>query len=122
MKKITIIGNVTKAPERFVTTGGTEMVRLSVAVNSYERGEKKTDYFTASLFGKTADNALRYLDKGSKVAVDGDLSVYSYQSKNGDNRFSLEISNAFVEYLSRKEERMGSVEDWSEVSTDDIPY
>ena len=122
MKKITIIGNATKAPEKYVTPSGTEVVRLSVAVNSYEKGEKKTEYFSAALFGKTAENALKYVDKGSKVAVNGDLSIRSYVSKAGDKKLSLEISNASVEYLSSKSEKTESAEGWNELSTEDIPF
>ena len=122
MKKITIIGNATKAPEQFATTSGNEMVRISVAVNSYEKGEKKTEYFTVPLFGKTAANALQYLDKGSKVAVNGDLVIRSYVSKAGDKKLSLEISNASVEYLSSKSEKTESAEGWNELSTEDIPF
>lgn len=129
MKKITIIGNVTRDPQRVATKSGAEFVSLSVAVNSTVKGEKVTDYFSVPVSGKAGDAIMNYVHKGSRVAVVGDLVVSTYTSNYGDTKVNLSVSNGQVEFLSGRNDTTESTETkgetmdaFSDVKSDDIPF
>ena len=43
---------------------------------------------------------MKFLKKGSKVAVDGTLRSNSYEDQNGERKFTLDVTAARVEFLS----------------------
>lgn len=107
MNKLVIIGNLTANPEtRYVdTASGQQMVcNFTVAVNRVVRDRKLTDYFRVSCWNRQADNAAKYLSKGSKVAVTGPVTARAYQARDGSARASLEIPAETIEYLSSRNE------------------
>ena len=91
-KTIHIIGNLTRDPESHPTRTGTTVCNMNVAVNSVTRkrmadgsfnSEKTTDYFRVTVFGTEAENCLKYLKKGRKIAVHGELSISVARDANG---------------------------------------
>ena len=104
MNKIIIIGNLTKDPELRSTQSGVSVCSFTVAVNRRKRGqngeELPTMYYRVTAWRQLAENCEKYLKKGSKVYVDGDLSVNTYQGNDGQTRFSLEIDVKEIEFLS----------------------
>lgn len=102
MNRITIIGNLTRAPELRTTQSGKNVCTFTVAVN--RRGGDQTDYFRVSAWSALGENCQKYLDKGSKVAVIGSVSVSTYTSNNGENRANLEVIASEVEFLNSKAE------------------
>jgi single-strand DNA-binding protein len=104
MNKLTIIGNLTKDPERRVTQSGT-VAAFTVAVNQGHGERKTTLFFNCSAWERTADNVLTYLHKGSKVAVVGPVSARAYTpNSGGDPRAVLEVNVREIEFLSGKED------------------
>lgn len=78
------------------TQQGLAIANLNLAVNEHfknQNGEpqKRTHWFRATAFGRTAEIAAEYLHKGSKVGVAGQLVQRSWQDQNGNNRSSVEI-------------------------------
>lgn len=76
MNKAFLIGNLTRDPELAQTNSGKSVCKFSVAVNrNYTQadGEKVTDYFTIVTWNGQAENCARYLKKGKKIAVVGEL-------------------------------------------------
>ena len=102
MNKCVLTGNLTKAPELRHTEGGTAICRFTIAINKYVKGEKKTTFINIVTFNKTAENCERYLYKGSKVAVIGELEIRQYTDNEGNNRYMTEILANEVEFLSNK--------------------
>ena len=106
MNRLTIIGNLTADPElRYVNTAGGQQTacNFTVAVNRMMGHDKKvTDYFRVSCWNRQADNAAKYLAKGSKVAVVGPVTARPYKSRDGEPRASLEMSAEFIEYLNSR--------------------
>jgi len=103
MQKLIIIGNLTANPEsRFVdtATGSQNVCNFTVATNRIIRGNKTAEYFRVSLWNKQADNAMKYLSKGSKVCVIGTVTARAYTAQDGTLRASLEVQGVEVEYLS----------------------
>ena len=109
MNKLILIGNLTGNPEcRFVDTanGQQRVCNYTVAVNRIVKGQKTAEYFRISTWNKQADNDMKYLSKGSKVAVTGPVTARAYTSNDGTLRAPMEVSVESIEYLSsgRKED------------------
>lgn len=81
MKNITIAGNCTKDSELRTTQSGQKVAGFSVAVNGFANGEKTTDYFDVSLWGKRGESVLQFAKKGSKICVTGELGTREHNGK-----------------------------------------
>lgn len=136
MNKIFIIGNLTRDPEMRTLQNGTNVCSFSVAVNrrrqnSAEAGQPEADFFRVTAWRQLAENCNRFLAKGRKVAVTGSLSLQSYTSNTGEQRYSLEINADEVEFLTPRGEQgenqapsaQGqSYSGYVQVENDDLPF
>jgi single-strand DNA-binding protein len=94
--KVQLIGHIGKKPETRTFEGNRKLVRFSVATNETFRnaqGEKitETQWHNLVAFGKVADIAEKYLDKGTEVALEGKLVNRNYVDKEGIKRYVTEI-------------------------------
>lgn len=104
--RVQLIGNLGNSPEVVHFESGKKLVKLSLATNeSYKnaKGElvKDTQWHTIVLWGKLADVAEQYLDKGSEVAVEGKLTNRMYETKEGEKRYVTEISGTELLMLGK---------------------
>ena len=103
MNKIIVIGRLTANPEsrNVDTEKGTQTVcSFSVAVNRKNRNQDITDYFRVSCWNRQAENAMKFLHKGSMVCVTGPVTARAYAGNDGALRASMEIPAIDIEYLS----------------------
>ena len=98
MRKIELIGNVCKAPETRETAKGS-VCHFDLAV--YVTPEK-SDFYSISAWGKLGESCQKYLDKGRKVYVRGDLSATIYTS-HGQPKIQLNVNANEVEFLTPAE-------------------
>lgn len=96
INKVVLLGRLGRDPEtRYASDGGTPICHLAVATSRRykdrdgNRGEE-TEWHNVVLFGKTAEIAQQYLQKGSEVYIEGRLRTRSYE-KDGVKRYSTEI-------------------------------
>lgn len=89
MQNITIVGNVGSVDMR--EFDGDPILDVRVAVNSKLKGEDICTWYSCTIWGKRAETLGQYIEKGSKLAVSGDLTVREYTTKDGDPGFSLDI-------------------------------
>lgn len=104
MNKLIIIGNLTHDPEKRTvdTANGPQTVcNFDVATNRRVRDKDYTEYFRVSCWNKMAENAVRFLSRGSKVYVEGPVTARAYTANDGSLRASMEIQSNIIEYLSR---------------------
>ena len=76
MNKLTLIGNLTGEPEVRSTPNGTTVCAFTIAVerrHADKNGERPTDFFRITAWRQLGENCARYLTKGKKVAVIGEL-------------------------------------------------
>ena len=107
MNNLTIIGNLADNPQgRVVNTinGQRNVCNFTVATNRYVRGQKRATFFRVTCWGKQADNAMKYLLKGRKVAVRGPVEASAYMGQDGAARASLEVEADEIEYLSSRQD------------------
>ena len=105
MNKITLIGNLTKDVESRTTSSGVSVCSFTIAVNrrfANADGDRQTDFFRIVTWRQLADVCAKYLSKGRKVAVVGELQARTYES-NGQTRLSLDVQADEVEFLSPNE-------------------
>jgi single-strand DNA-binding protein len=116
-EKLTIVGNLGKDLELHHTSDGTPVTTLSVAVNKKRKeGSKVTTWYEVSVFGKSAENAVEYLKKGSKVLAEcSNLRVNPYLHKDGKPDAGLEAYGDRIVYLD------GAEDDTSNTDLDEQP-
>lgn len=94
--KVQLIGNLGNNPEVKTLDGGKKMARFSVATNETYRnakGEKvvETQWHSLIAWGKVAEIAEKFLQKGSEVALEGKLINRSYNDKDGNKKYVTEV-------------------------------
>ncbi len=130
MNKVLLIGNLTADPESVNTASGTSLCRFSIAVNRRNAGpqdERTADFFRITVFGKTAENCLRFLSKGRKVGISGRIEINDYTDKDGNRRQGVNIISEDVEFLSQKRDDQADPAPSGkprvvEASADDLPF
>ena len=93
---VRLIGRLGGQPELKELDGGKKLATFSIATNdSYknEEGEKveSTEWHHVVAWGKLAEIASDYLQKGQEIAVEGKLSHRSYEDKDVIKRFVTEV-------------------------------
>ncbi len=119
MNKVFLIGNLTRDPELRTTASSKSVCSFSIAVNrafSNQQGEKVTDFFNIIVWGKLGENCAKYLSKGRKVAVMGEIQNRSYE-KDGVKRTVTEIIASDVEFLTARDSQGDSSYSQREYST-----
>ena len=63
--------------------------------------DKKADFFNFVVWGKTAENLANYMSKGALIGLKGRLSTRSYEDKNGQMKYVVEVVAENIEFLQR---------------------
>lgn len=97
VNKVILVGNLGADPEIRRTQGGDPIANLRVATseswrdkNTGERREK-TEWHRVVIFGGLAKVAEQYLNKGSKVYLEGALQTRKYQNQQGQDVYTTEV-------------------------------
>ncbi len=104
INKVIIVGNLGRDPEVRYAQSGMAICKLSVAVTERVKDgtdgwKDATEWFRVTLFGKTAENAGQYLQKGRQVYVEGRLKTDKYKDKEGVEKTSVEVIANTVQFL-----------------------
>jgi len=98
VNKVILVGNLGKDPEVRRMTSGDPVVNLSIATSESWRdkasGERKekTEWHRVVIFNKNlAEVAEKYLRKGAKVYVEGQLQTRKWTDKDGAEKYSTEV-------------------------------
>jgi single-strand DNA-binding protein len=98
-------GNLTRDVEIRTSPGGTVVANIRIGVNGRRKvGEEwvdKPNFFSVTTFGKSAENAAKYLKKGRRVLVQGRLDWSEYE-KDGEKRQGVQIIASRIMYLPSK--------------------
>ena len=126
MNTISIIGYLASDPTTRATSSGKSVTSFTIGVTRSRKdanGDKQSDFFRITTWGATADFCGKYLKKGYKVAVTGELNLNSYEGKDGKTRYSLDVQADKVENLTeRKQEKKQETNEWQDISSDDLPW
>lgn len=125
LNKIIIIGNLGKDPEMRYTPSGSPVTSFSVATsrrytNTSGEPKEETEWFNVVVWQKQAERCNQYLAKGRQVYVEGRLQTRSWDGKDGQKHFAVEIIANLVLFLGKS--GVASLPDTGELEPDDLPF
>ena len=146
MNKISVIGRVSTD----ITTkdvNGRNVANFNVASqNKQQVGEENgrkiygSNFYHVSAWGQAADTASRFLKKGHRVGIVGDLVIRKYTGTDGLEHIAVDINNAEVDLIETKAESEAKAnmtsaapaarpapapapeQSFTPVETDDLPF
>jgi single-strand DNA-binding protein len=106
MNKVILIGRLTSDPELKEIGQSNSMCKYSLAVNRKfsKEGQQDCDFINIVSFGKSAEFSGKYFQKGTSVAVVGELRISSYTDKDGNKRWSTDVVASEQEFAGSKGE------------------
>ena len=134
MNSVILIGRLTQDPQASTLDSGHSYCRFSIAVNRRfsRNGENQADFINIITWDALAQNCVKYLVKGSQVAVQGSIQTGSYE-RDGVKRTTFDIRADQVEFLSRAngngtgngetaKPKDAAIDELKEVEDDDMPF
>lgn len=109
--RVILVGNLTRDPELRYIPSGTAVADIGIAVNDrIKKGDEWQDevcFVTCTAWGRTAEIANEYGQKGSPVLIEGRLKMDSYE-KDGQKRTTLKVTVDKLQLLGSKSDRQQS--------------
>ena len=105
---VVLAGNLCANPDLKYIASGTAVCNLRLAVNNKyttASGEKRESvlFIDVTAWGKQAESAAEYLEKGSKILVEGELRQREWNdTRTGDKRSKIEVQSRSIQFLSMK--------------------
>jgi len=105
INQVTLVGRLTRNPELKMTTEGTAVSQVTLAVSRHFRnqnGEIEADFIPCTLWRKAAENTVQYCRKGSVVGITGRLQTRHYDNREGKRVYVTEVVAETIRFLSAK--------------------
>ena len=141
VNKVILVGNLGQKPEIRYTKDSKPIASFSIATSESWKDKttgdmvEKTEWHNVTFFGRIAEVVEQYLDKGSKVFVEGKLQTDKWEDENGNKRSATKIIGNNMQMLdSRGSNNSSSFDESSSVqneapasqegsfSEEDIPF
>ena len=125
MNKVILMGRLTKDPEVKYTQQNVAVARYSIAVarRFQQKGQPEVDFINCIAFGKQAEFAQKYLNKGKQIAITGGIQVHTWENENGQKQWSTEViveEQYFADSKAKETEENGF--DTVDENDDDLPF
>jgi single-strand DNA-binding protein len=98
VNKVILVGNLGRDPESRSFQNGGKVVNLRIATSESwkdrQSGERKeqTEWHSVAIFDeRIGETAERFLRKGSKVYIEGQIKTRKWQDQNGQDRYTTEV-------------------------------
>lgn len=94
INRVILMGRLVADPELKTTNTGISVTSFRIAVdrNYVKAGEQReTDFIDVVAWRSSAEFVCKHFNKGSLIAVDGQLQTRQYQTKDGQNRTAVEV-------------------------------
>ena len=108
MNKVVLVGRLTAKPELRYTASNTAYTRFSVAVNrnfTNADGKRDADFINVVAWRKQAETISKFFDKGNLIALEGRLQTGSYDDKDGNKRYTVDVALDNFEFVESKSAR-----------------
>lgn len=109
INRVVLSGNLTRDPEIRMTAGGTPVMAFGLAVNDRRKNnqtgewEDCPNFVDCTMFGARAESVSRYINKGSKIGVEGKLR-WSQWEHEGQKRSKLEVIVDEIELMQQRKD------------------
>src|SRR5262245_47801728 len=102
--RVILVGNLTRDPELRYIPSGTAVTDIGLAVNDRRKNAQgewidETTFVDVTLWGRTAEVASEYLNKGAPVLIEGRLKLDSWE-KEGKKQYKLRVVGERMQMLS----------------------
>ena len=107
LNKVNLIGHVGADPKVNETKNGVKVANFSLATTQRwtdkNSGEKRehTEWHRISCFDKIAETVEKYVTKGKKLFIEGEIKTRKYE-KDGEDRWATEIKASKFIFLDSK--------------------
>lgn len=123
MNKIYLIGRVVRDVEYVQTKTEKKMVNNCLAIDQGKdaEGNKQTMFVDITLFDKTAEIFKLYVEKGDKVAVNGELRIRDFTREDGSKGRSVNVLVRDLELIEPKKGNDKAQKNFN-VNNEDLPF
>lgn len=108
MNKVILMGRLTKDPEVRYSQGNNAMAigKFSIAVDRRlkREGQPEADFFNCTAFGKLGEFVEKYLKKGTKITMIGQIQNNDYTDNAGTKHYAVQIIAEEIEFAEKKSE------------------
>lgn len=141
MNKAILIGRITANPDLKMTPSGVPVLKFTIAINrgfKKDGEDPKADFIQCVAWDKLAENMSNYLNKGSKIALEGRIQTSNYVNKDGIKVYTTQVTAAKVQFLEAKKQKdqpqpqphpksdfnngFSNFDDEFNISDDDLPF
>lgn len=104
INKVTLIGNLGADPDVKISVSGVAVCNLRIATNETRKNAagdriEHTEWHQVVAFGKTAENAAKYLQSGARIYIEGKLRTSKWQDQAGVTHWTTKVNADFIRYL-----------------------
>ena len=127
VNKVILVGNLGQKPEIRYTKDSKPIASFSIATSESWKDKttgdmiEKTEWHNVTFFGRIAEVAEQYLDKGSKVFVEGKLQTDKWEDENGNKRSATKIIGNNMQMLDSRGSNNSSSFDESSTVQNEAP-
>lgn len=119
MNKVVLVGRLTAKPELRYTNSNTAFLRFSIAVNrnfTSADGKREADFINVVAWRKQAETISKYFDKGNLIAIEGRLQTGSYDDRDGNKRYTMDVALDNFEFVEGKNKSQADSGNFNEPS------
>ena len=109
MNKVILMGRLTRDPEVRYSNGANgeqlAIARYTLAVDrrgKTQEGQTNADFIRCVAFGRSGEFTEKYFHQGTKIVVEGRIQTGSYQDKNGNTVYTIEVVIENQEFAESK--------------------
>ncbi len=104
VNKVILVGNLGRDPELRYTQSGQPVATFSIATTDRWRdkdgaNQERTEWHRIVVWGKSAENCAKYLQKGRSAYIEGRLQTNDWEDKEGNKRTTTEVIAQTVQFL-----------------------
>ena len=105
MNKVILIGRLTKDVELRNTSNGTPVATFTLAVDrnyTNQNGQREADFINIIAWRKQAEFCEKYIKKGNRIGIEGNIQTRNYEDKNGQKHYITEVVAENIQFLESK--------------------
>ena len=120
MNIVILMGRMVRNPELKYTSSGKAYASFTLAV---QKNKNEAEFIDCTAWEKTAETIAEYFKKGSKILIQGRLSVSDYEKNGEKRRFTRVLANSF-EFVESKNtvNNQSNKNDYDETEDDDDSF
>jgi single-strand DNA-binding protein len=111
LNRVILMGRITGNLELKTTASGVSVTSFSIAVdrNYVRQGEERqTDFINIVCWRQQAEFVCRYFQRGSMIALEGQIQSRTYKAKDGTNRYVTEVVADSISFTGEKRVNSGN--------------